>query len=187
MTVTSDPAPRRPRPRPQAPAPSVRRGVRPRGCASHSPAPRRSAACIPRPRSPNPRRNCAAPAAHAARGEPAWRRRLERYEQGDTLIVALTARAVIKRTTGAQHEPPWHYCHETVWVARATAPWTLTDRLRALAHRDFTTVAAALRNRGIATDASEKQIAAEFVIDPAVTAQLSAPPDDDANGPQDQS
>lgn len=129
--------------------------------------------------------------AQAIRGDRAWRRRLERYEQGDTLIVALTAHAVIQDAAATQPEPPCHYCHEAVWIDRATAPRTLTDRLRALARRDFTTVAAALRDPGIAigTAAGEEQIAVELSIDPAVSAQLSALPDhncDRADGPGNQ-
>lgn len=120
--------------------------------------------------------------AQAARGDPAWRGRLEAYDHGETLILTLTARAVIDDATGAQ---PAAYCHEAVWVPRATAPRALTDRLREVALRHFKTVAAALRDRGIQIGGSEGQITVELLVDAAVTAGLSAPPEHDSDDASD--
>lgn len=116
--------------------------------------------------------------AQAARGDPEWRGRLADYDRGDALIVALTARALIDdRRAGPQRAAPCHYCHEAVWVSRATAPRALFERLRALARRDFKTVAAALRDRGVQLGPGEQQITVELVVDPAVTAALGGAPE----------
>jgi hypothetical protein len=111
--------------------------------------------------------------ARAVRGEVVWRRRLERYEHGDTMIVALTARAVIERA--GERPQPLHYCHEAVWIDRETAPRALAERLRELARREFAIVAAGLRDRGVVPTADDEAIAVELSVDSSVVGRLSSP------------
>jgi hypothetical protein len=101
--------------------------------------------------------------AQAVRGDADWQRCLWRYEHGDTLIVALTAFAVID-DDGAPSEPLC-FCHEVVWIDRPVAPRVLHERLRELAHRDFRTVGPRLRDRGIQLGASEDSIPVQLAID----------------------
>lgn len=113
--------------------------------------------------------------AQAARGDPEWRGRLEDYDRGDALIIALTAQALVDDPrAGPRRAAPCHYCHEAVWVSRTTTPRALVDRLGALARRDFRTVAASLRDRGVQLGPGEQQITVELVLDPAVTAALDS-------------
>lgn len=111
--------------------------------------------------------------ARAVRGESAWRRRLERYEHGEAMIVALTATAVLERA-GARSQP-LHYCHEAVWIDRATAPRALAAHLSELARRDFATVAAGLRDRGVRLSADEQEIDVELSLDDALAGRLRPP------------
>jgi hypothetical protein len=111
--------------------------------------------------------------ARSVRGEAVWRRRLERYEQGDTMIVALSARAVIERPQ--QGSQPLHYCDEAVWVDRTTVPGALAERLRELALREFAPVADGLRDRGVLTRAGERALTVELSVDPAVAGRLCTP------------
>ena len=107
--------------------------------------------------------------AQAGRGDAAWRRRLQRYEQGDTLIVALTAFALIDG--GGDRPEPLCYCHEVVWLDRPVAPRLLTERLRELAQRDFRTIGPRLRDRGIQlSDAAA--VTVQLDIDAAVAQRL---------------
>ena len=129
--------------------------------------------------------------ARAVRGDDAWRERLVRYEHGDVLILELTASAVIQHRDGGEGRPqPAWSCHEAVWIDRATALRPLRELLRALVRRDFETVAAGLRNRGIHPRQSDEQITVELSIDPAVTARLAPAPhsvDDDPSRQADRS
>jgi len=113
--------------------------------------------------------------AHAARGEVAWQRRLRRYEQGDTLIVDLTAFAVVD----SDGEPPESlcFCHEALWIDRPIKPTVLLERLRSLTRRDFQPVGARLRDRGIQLAASEDTMPVALLIDSAV-AQAPQPDSD---------
>jgi hypothetical protein len=115
--------------------------------------------------------------AAASRGDAAWRQRLEGFARGDTVIVDLTATAVIHDGgAGKRPAPPCHYCHEVVWVQRSTASRALADRLRELARRRFTTTGSALRDRGIQLGTGGAELTVELSIDPAVTARLGTPP-----------
>jgi hypothetical protein len=112
--------------------------------------------------------------ARAVGGEAAWRRRLERYEEGDTVIVALTAQAMID---DARERPqPLHYCHEAVWIDRSTAPGALAEHLRELARREFATVAAGLRDRGVVPDVDEDAITVELSVDSSVVGRQKPAP-----------
>ncbi len=114
--------------------------------------------------------------AQAVRGDAAWRARLQAYENGDALIVALTAHAVIDDSAEASAPAtPWCYCHEAIWIDRDTAPSPLGDHLRTVARRAFAPVAAGLRDRGVTLDARADQITVQLTIDPAVAARLGAP------------
>jgi hypothetical protein len=110
--------------------------------------------------------------AQAVRGDADWQRCLWRYEHGDTLIVALTAFAVIDGD-GAPSEPLC-FCHEVVWIDRPVAPRTLHERLREVAHRDFRTVGPRLRDRGIQLSDSEDAIAVQLVIDSRLAGSLDS-------------
>jgi len=112
--------------------------------------------------------------AQAGRGDAAWRRRLQRYEHGDTLIVALTSFAMIE---GEGERPaPVCFSHETVWIDRPVAAEDLAERLREVAARDFQTVAPRLRDRGIRLDRDD-ELAVQVVIDSDVEQRLQ--PEDD--------
>jgi len=104
--------------------------------------------------------------AHAAQGEAAWQRRLRAFEQGDTLIVDLTAFAVID--TDGKPSQSLCFCHEALWIDRPIKLSVLSDRLRSLTRRDFQPVGARLRDRGIQLSASEDAIPVELHIDSAV-------------------
>jgi len=108
--------------------------------------------------------------AQARRGDAAWQQRLQRYEDGDTLIVAVTASAMIDRADTW----PEYLCfgHEVVWIDRPIAPRVLTESLVELAHRDFQSVGARLRDHGVQLSAREDAIAVELIIDPAVARRL---------------
>jgi hypothetical protein len=108
--------------------------------------------------------------AQAVRGDADWQRCLHRYEHGETLIVALTAFAVIDGD-GAPSEPLC-FCHEVVWIDRPVAPRLLHERLRELAHRDFRLVGPRLRDRGIQLGAGEEAIPVQLVIESSLAGCL---------------
>jgi len=104
--------------------------------------------------------------AHAIRGDAAWQRRLQRYEQGDAVIVELTASAVIDN--GWTRSESLCFCHEVLWVDRPIERGVLAERLRKLARRDFEPVAARLRDRGINLAAPGLPLTVALIIDPTV-------------------
>ena len=108
--------------------------------------------------------------AQAVRGDADWRRRLQRYEHGDTLIVALTSWAMIDGE--GERAAPLCFSHELVWVDRPVDRDVLAERLRRHAARDFQTVAPRLRDRGIRLAASERELAVQVVLDSDVERSL---------------
>jgi len=106
------------------------------------------------------------------RGDAVWRERLRRFEDGDTLLVALTASAAID--SNGRRSDLLCFCHEVVWIDRQTPVSVLTERVRELAHRDFQAVGSQLRDHGIELSASEDVIGVHLVIDPAVAESLES-------------
>jgi hypothetical protein len=111
--------------------------------------------------------------AQARRGDATWRRRIERYECGDAVIVAFTASAVIDNN--GQPCELRCFCHEILWVDRPVTFVVLRRRLLDLTRRDFHLAAARMRDSGIRVSADPGSIAIEIVIDATVAEYLAAP------------
>lgn len=111
---------------------------------------------------------------YAVRGDASWQHRLQRYERDETMIVAVTACAVIDGDGERSQAESLCFCHEAVWTDRLTGPGALAKRLRALARRDFRTVGARLRDGGVRLSAREDKIAVALVIDSAVAEGLDS-------------
>lgn len=110
--------------------------------------------------------------ARAVRGDADWQRCLWRYEHGDTLIVALTAFAVIDGDGGSSEA--LCFCHEVVWIDRPVAPRALHERLREVARRDLRTIGPRLRDRGIQLSGGDEAIAVQLVIDSTLAGSLDS-------------
>jgi len=110
--------------------------------------------------------------AQVRRRDAAWRRRIERYERGETVMVAFTASAVIDND-GQRSELRCN-SHEVRWVDRPVESPVLRRRLLELAHRDFQLVASHMPDSGIRWRTAAESIAARRVVDPAVGEYLDA-------------
>lgn len=108
--------------------------------------------------------------SQAIRGDPGWRRRLQRYAQGDTTILELTATALID--TERASADSLCFCHERLWVDGPIDRGTLAERLCGLARGEFRPVAAKLRERGVKIASPEGAITVALVSDPTVAAAL---------------
>jgi hypothetical protein len=111
--------------------------------------------------------------AQAVRGEAPWQERLDRFQRGDALIVALRVAVVTEDPRGRVRSLP--YCNEAVWIDRPTAPSDLEHRLRDIARQTFRTVGAGLRDRGVPLAAAPDAIAVDVTIEPPLVENLSRP------------
>jgi hypothetical protein len=107
-----------------------------------------------------------------ARGDDAWQARLEHYEHGEALLIELTGSILID--SDVRPPEPVQFCHEVAWVDRPVTRAMLTERLAALAHRDFRPVGAHLRDRGVQLSDREDAIPVRLEIDPEVLDSLDA-------------